>query len=146
MKKIILPALAFLALTAFTTVSLDNNDSQGVTLWANMTGAQEAPVMGDPDGTGYAELVLNSGQGTVSYTINVSNIDAPTAAHVHIAPPGSAGPVVIPLSAPVNGMISGTVEVDKDLIKEIRKNPSAYYINVHNAPYPGGAVRGQLSK
>lgn len=32
------------------------------------------------------------------------------------------------------------------LIDAIRKDPSAYYVNVHNAPFPAGAVRGQLTK
>ena len=43
-------------------------------------------------------------------------------------------------------MSPGTVVVEKELVKEIRKNPEAYYVNVHNAAYPSGAVRGQLSK
>jgi hypothetical protein len=43
---------------------------------------------------------------------------------------------------------SGCVEdVARGLIKEIRKNPSAFYVNVHSTPvFEAGAVRGQLSK
>jgi hypothetical protein len=36
--------------------------------------------------------------------------------------------------------------VDRDLIVAILRDPGAYYFNVHNATYPGGALRGQLSK
>lgn len=111
-----------------------------------MSGAQEAPNAGDPDGSGTATFTLNSGQGTIAYTLTVRNIDAATAAHIHIAPAGSAGPVVVGLTAPTNGTSSGVAQVDREVIKAIRKNPSAYYVNVHNATYPGGAVRGQLSK
>ena len=28
----------------------------------------------------------------------------------------------------------------------INRNPSAFYVNVHNGDFPNGAVRGQLSK
>lgn len=110
-----------------------------------LTGEQEVPRPGDPDGTGMAYLTLNQGQGTISYEVTYSNIVTPTAAHIHEAPAGAAGPVVVPLTV-VNGVISGTVTVDKELIKDIRQNPSHYYVNVHNPSYPGGAIRGQLSK
>jgi hypothetical protein len=32
------------------------------------------------------------------------------------------------------------------MIQEIIQDPSSYYVNVHNAEYPDGALRGQLSK
>jgi hypothetical protein len=54
--------------------------------------------------------------------------------------------VVVPLSPPTNGSSSGCASVDPDLIKEIRQNPKAFYVNVHNADYPAGALRGQLGK
>jgi hypothetical protein len=31
-------------------------------------------------------------------------------------------------------------------MKRIRQNPENFYVNVHNADFPDGAVRGQLSK
>jgi hypothetical protein len=141
MKKLLL-LLAIPASMAFTaTPSFD-----GRPLRAMLTGSQEAPNPGDPDGSGFVTLELNQGQGTISYELTVENIDPATAAHIHIAPIGKAGPVVLHLEAPTDGSSSGVLEVDAELIKAIRKNPGAYYVNVHNRPFPGGAVRGQLSK
>ena len=110
-----------------------------------LTGEEEAPGPGDPDGAGMAWLTLNQGQGTIYYKVTYTDIMTPTAAHIHIAPVGVAGKVVVPLSV-VDGMIEGSVAVDKELIKAIRQNPSDYYLNVHNPEYPGGAIRGQLSQ
>lgn len=110
-----------------------------------LTGAQEAPGPGDPDGSGTAWLVLNQGQGTIQYKVQYANIQTPMAAHIHIAPVGEPGRVVVPLQV-VNGVIEGTVTVDKALIKAIRQNPQDYYLNVHNMEYMPGAIRGQLSK
>ncbi len=112
-----------------------------------LSGVQETPNPGDPNGTGTFRMTLNQGKGTISYELSVSNIDLATAAHIHEAPFGVAGPVRIGLTPPdANGFSSGTISVSQELIKEIRQNPSHYYVNVHNPAFPSGAVRGQLSK
>lgn len=143
MKKFFsIVAISFL-LFGFTS---RNTMDGGRPLYATMTGSQEAPGPGDPDGSGWAEFRLNQGQGTISYELHVEDIATPRAAHIHIGNPGAPGPIVVHLMAPVNGMSMGVAEVDPELIKEIRQNPGNYYVNVHNATYPGGAVRGQLMK
>lgn len=123
-------------------------DQGGRPLQAVLLGANEAPGPGDPDGTGTALITLNQGQGIVCFELSVKGITLPASgAHIHIAPAGSPGPVVVPLIPPdAAGTSSGCVDVDRDLIKEIRQNPAAYYVNVHNAVFPAGAVRGQLTK
>jgi hypothetical protein len=126
---------------------IDGADQGGRSFFTEMTGAQEAPGPGDPDGSGTALITLNQGQGTVCFELTVDNITLPaTAAHIHVAPAGSPGPVVVGLVAPgADGTSSGCIEnVDRDLIKAIRQNPEAYYVNVHNVDFPPGAVRGQL--
>ena len=110
-----------------------------------LTGSAEV-TPGDPDGSGTARLTFNPGQEQVCYELTVSGIAPATAAHIHEAPAGSAGPVVVGLTAPTNGTSSGCVTLDREEIKEIMRDPSLYYVNVHNAPYPNGALRGQLSK
>jgi len=119
----------------------------GRPLSATMTGPEEVPP-GDPDGTGNARFTLNHGQGQICFELHVSNIVLPAiAAHIHKAPVGVAGPILVPLTPPdATGFSTGCVTADRDLVKDIIQDPSAYYVNVHNMPFQSGAVRGQLSK
>ena len=116
----------------------------GRPLNTRLTGAAEVPIPGDPDGTGSATLRVNPGQGRICYELTVSGIAPATAAHVHEAPVGKAGPVVVALQPPTDGDSSACVTVGRKLAKEIIQDPEDYYVNVHNAAFPGGALRGQL--
>jgi hypothetical protein len=116
----------------------------GIPITVQMTGAAEVPGPGDPDGSGVASLTLNPGLGQICYSLTVENIDPATAAHIHRAPAGVAGPVVVPLAAPSAGTSSGCVDAGGDLVREIRDNPAGFYVNVHNPAFSTGAVRGQL--
>lgn len=106
-----------------------------------LSGAAEVPP-GDPDGSGTAQLWINPGTGSVCWAITVANVDPIFAAHIHLAPVGVAGPVV----AQLNPYTGGCESVDPTLARAIVMNPSAYYVNLHNATYPAGAARGQLSR
>jgi hypothetical protein len=119
----------------------------GRPLTTSLTGAAEKPTAGDPDGTGTATLRVNVGQKEICYDLTVSGIAVATMAHIHKAPATDAGPVAVPLTAPsADGKSSACVTVAQDLAKDILQNPGAYYVNVHNAEFPAGAVRGQLAK
>jgi hypothetical protein len=127
--------------------NLANSSTGGVSLTAQLLGENEVPPA-DPDGSGTAVLMLNSGRGMVCFQISVSNIALPaTGAHIHEGEAGVNGSIVVVLTPPdESGTSSGCVEADRDLIKAIRRNPAGYYVNVHTTEYPGGAIRGQLSK
>ncbi len=137
--RMITVALAILVLASIAAAG-------GRPLSTTLTGAAEAPGPGDPDGSGSAFITLNHGQGEVCFELTVSGIAPATAAHIHVAPAGVPGPVVVPLAAPTSGSSSGCVSADPDLIKAIMKHPEEYYVNVHNVDFPAGALRGQLSK
>ena len=64
-------------------------------------------------------------------------------AHIHVGQEGVPGPVVQPLEEPADGTSMGC-EVDPMLADALVDNPSNYYVNVHNAPFMAGAIRGQL--
>ena len=147
MKRLGGPIVLFFLVAAVTIVlAAQDKPHGGRPLTATLTGAAEVPGPGDTDGSGSAKVTLNHGQGQICYELTVSNIGTATAAHLHTGASDAAGPVLVTLETPADGSSDGCVNVDKDKIKEIMDNPAGYYINVHNAEFPDGAVRGQLSK
>jgi hypothetical protein len=145
-----LAALVALALAgAASAAKLDDADQGGRPLSTVMTGAAEVPGPGDPNGRGTSTITVNPGQEEVCWEITVEEITLPaTAAHIHVGAAGTAPPnnVVVTLSPPdANGFSSGCTTVEPELALAILKNPENYYVNVHNEPFPNGAIRGQLS-
>ena len=90
---------------------------------------------------------MNSTRDTVCFVTRWAGIDGTVvAAHIHVAPEGVPGPVVVPLFAGSFGGSDKTRDCvpANGLSDDILANPSAYYINVHSTVYPAGAVRAQL--
>lgn len=144
MNTNILPSLIIAA--AFVAASPAVAQDGGRKLSATLAGAAEVPGPGDADGAGTAELRVNPGQMQVCYTLAVTGIDMARAAHIHEARAGAAGPVVVTLNAPAGGSSEGCVSVSRELAMELIQTPQDYYVNVHNATFPAGAVRGQLAR
>jgi hypothetical protein len=111
-----------------------------------LTGNAETPS-GDPVATAEAVVRLRSGQGQLCFTLEVQNLSGPAAAsHIHRGRAGEAGPIVVPLRTPgANGESRGCVTVARALVSQILANRQLYYVNVHTAEFPAGAVRGQLA-
>ncbi len=119
-------------------------------LFAELTGAAEVdaegnPNQGDPDGSGFSDVFIDSEAGELCYGIFVEGIDPATAAHIHEGAAGVAGPVVVPLTPPsADGVVEDCTTADTALLEAIAANPANYYVNVHNEAFPDGALRGQL--
>lgn len=143
-RKILALTAAAAGAAGLVAVPAAMADDGGRPITVEMTGAAERPGPGDPDGSGTAMFKVNPGQGEVCYVLTVENIDPATAAHIHRAPTTDPGPVVIPLAAPTSGTSSGCASLPRDLALELIRNPGAFYVNVHNAAFPAGAVRAQL--
>lgn len=112
---------------------------KGGSLHATLTGKVEVPK-GDPDGSGTAEVKITGTK--VCWEIKVAKVGKIVAAHIHKGGPGVAGPVVVPFGKTYAS--KGCTNSTSAIVAAIEKNPGAYYVNVHNATYPGGALRGQL--
>lgn len=142
------PAKSILATAALsaTLIATTAIAQPGVTKFTSvLTGAAQVPGPGDPDGRGEATINVNSVKGQICWEINVRDIETATAAHIHKGAAGTSGPPLLGLSAPVtNNNSTGCEDVEASLAEAIRSEPSSYYVNVHNAPYPQGALRGQL--
>ncbi len=139
-----LTLLAALVFTAMLLTAVPVAAAPLATLQASLTGQKEVPGPGDEDGRGHA--VVKVYQARVCYTLEVQGIEPATAAHIHAAGPSEAGPIVVTLKAPTDGSSSGCVPISRYLSKKLRENPRQYYVNVHNDPYPDGAIRGQLHR
>lgn len=142
-------AVAAAALCGFAATPLH---AQTVSLNAVLNGGNEcsgAPptcMLGDPDGYGVATITIPI-QNQICVSVHVSRIDPPTAAHIHQAGPTLNGPVVVPLPAPIvgsPGVSSACVGTSLAFNTSLRNNPGQFYVNVHTAAFPGGAIRGQL--
>ena len=118
------------------------------TLTSTLAGGSAEVPPGDPDGSGSASVTLDPAEGTLCYEITVESIAPATASHIHIGAPGEAGDVVVPLDTDgFEGSTEGCIEPmeDAQALQDIVDDPAAYYVNVHTADFPGGAVRGQLA-
>jgi hypothetical protein len=114
---------------------------KGTSLHATLVGRAETPK-GDPDGRGTAEIKITGTR--VCWEIKVAKVQTIVAAHIHKGKPGVSGPVVVPFGKVYRS--KGCTTTTAGLAAAIQRTPSAYYVNVHNAKYPGGALRGQLRR
>jgi hypothetical protein len=144
-----LGALAAVGLTLAVAGSVGAQGGGDHAIFAVMTGAKEVDVNGehhgDPNGRGSFSATLDGRQ--LCYGISVKNINNPVAAHIHRGGPKVAGPVIQPLDQPATGdpgASSACVRISRSLARGLRRNPSRFYVNVHTADLPNGAVRGQL--
>jgi hypothetical protein len=149
--------VAVAGLAVIATVSPAVALGRGRPLSADLSGAAEVPGPGDPDGFGRADIRINAARGEVCYELAVKRITPSTSAAIHAAPAGAVGPDVVYLVPPsaevvlasgevIGGTSSGCTYVDSALARDIVRHPDQYYVNVQNAGFLEGAVRGQLSR
>lgn len=115
---------------------------------AAMTAANETPTpKGDvaaARGTFTGTVTKSGTGGTLAWKLEFSNLSGnAVAAHIHVAPRGTAGPVRVPLCAPCTSGVSGTATIDAAVLDAIENDRA--YVNVHTPTNPAGEIRDQVS-
>jgi hypothetical protein len=140
---------AAIAAAALSPVSAPAATSK--TIFASLSGKQEVPTKGDPDGTATATITFSASR-TMCYVIKPKKMESKiAAAHIHTGKRGKAGGILVDLftspKTTKNGRLSGcATRVSKATIDKIFKAPSGFYVNLHTARYPSGAARGQITR
>ena len=127
---------------ALDRVPAASNGGRGITV--TLSGAEEVPARDTP-ATGTFHLTLNPGLDLLCYELTASGLlGSVTGAHIHRAPAGANGGVLVPLIAPADGSSGECRSIDDALLWEIWRTPEAFYVNVHSTVFPGGEIRAQL--
>lgn len=122
------------------------------TLTAELDGQQEIdaatgePGAGDLEASGSATLSFDAEQGQVCYEVTHDVEPPPFGWHIHVGEAGVNGDIVVNFFTDPQGVVplEGCADVDSALANEILADPSGFYVNLHNEPFPDGAIRGQL--
>ena len=153
--------LALLALTATTGLVGCDKSSDFETFAATCEAAQENPPTAATSGTCRAVVLASRSGDRVDVSITMSGLDNVTQAHIHRAVRGTNGSVIFWLWQPNNPLYpatpgqlgktwSSTVVDTRDeafsqrVIDDLRAGN--LYVNFHTTQFPGGAIRGQLTK
>ena len=112
----------------------------------------------DLDGRGDAIVWVDAEAGTVCFDLSFSDSGTPNRANIHAGNAATAGGIVVPFfdmqATPTDprhdeleskSRTSGCVSADPALLAQIAAAPQNYYVNLHNARFPAGSMRGQLA-
>jgi len=141
--------VALLALAAVGLLIPALSGAAATQLSAKLKGNQEVE-RGDPNGRGEAFVAVKKPRKRkLCFELSWDKIEPPTAAHIHKGAEGVNGPIKVTLFEDPDGLTVSEVEgcvkkIRKRIAKRLRKSPERFYVNVHNAEHPDGAIRDQL--
>lgn len=137
-------------------LSASHVEAATINLGAQLSGDQEVPSV-ETNGFGLASMFYDTDANTFNLTTLVAEIglgelaDNPGRFHIHMAPPGVAGPIIVPLGGeadfiPVGGGVLSFVATGISFPEANEADLLAgnTYLNLHTTANPGGEIRGQL--
>jgi hypothetical protein len=151
MKKFLVAAIAATSLLAVPVAHAATKAST-VTLTVKASGmevtmASNKKMGGAKTGSAAGTFVLDTKKNSLCYSVSTTGLTGIVEAHIHTGAMGVDGADVVPLlPAKFNKKSATCVKVEAKLLGDIAMNPGMYYVNVHTAKFPDGAVRGQLVK
>lgn len=110
---------------------------------AKLNGSAEVGQPGDATATGSATVTADPASGQVCATVT-SDLKGAVAMHIHKGAAGANGPVVVPLD-PKKINAGKACVTAKSVAAQLAADPSGFYVNIHTATHPAGAIRGQLA-
>ena len=151
MRRLIFCFAAACVAAALAATAAPAKNGKGVLCVLHAKLSAKAETTGSTSTAKGHTLVKVRKNGTIQFKTRILNKGHETfvAGHIHQAPSGVAGPVVVPLFA---GATAARHIRQSDLATpntgttgaDLCQDPSAYYVNYHTTAFPGGAVRGQL--
>src|SRR5918994_1094622 len=141
--------VVLLALAAVGLLIPTLSGAAATQLSAKLKGNEEVGG-GDPNGRGEAFVAVKKpSKRKRCFYLSWDKIEPPTAAHIHKGAKGVDGPIKGTLFEDPNGLNASAVDgcvkkIKKRIAKKLRRAPENFYVNVHNAEFPDGAIRGQL--
>lgn len=148
---LILPALACddigPSVDTFTATLVEGEEPHEQFHAPALAGSKEVPpVSSDASGAATFTLVGSS----LSFQLDVADIDSATAAHIHFGAEDVSGGVMVPLfGGPTTGLdftgrlAEGTVEIADSVAAHMRAGNA--YVNVHTRVNPPGEIRDQIA-
>jgi hypothetical protein len=152
MRRLILGVVVacVVAASAASVAPAKNGNGVMCVLHARLTATSET-TGSTSTAKGHTQIKVRA-NGTIEFKTQILNKNGETfvAGHIHLAPVGVAGPIVVPLFASPGTTArhirqSGVATPNAGTTgAALCTNPSAYYVNYHTTAFPGGAIRGQL--